>query len=256
MNIIRVISLILGVACVVLFIPPLISYRILNIGNATGLAIGGLLILYGIFARAVNGVVSGLWSRLPGRIILGVIAVVIIACIVIACIISILMLRAAGTKSTGEETLIVLGCQVKGTRPSLMLTERLQAAKTYMDEHEEAVCILSGGQGQDEGISEAQCMYNYLTEHGISADRLIMEDRSTSTRENFRYSLEIMEERKLSRNVAVVTNEFHEYRAFEIAKKLGIEPYAVPAHTHWWLFSTYFVREWYGVIYEWVGMKG
>ena len=51
------------------------------------------------------------------------------------------------------------------------------------------------------------------------------------------------------------TNEFHEYRAFKIAEKLGINPKAVPAHTHWWLFSTYFVREWYGVIYEWTGME-
>ena len=216
---------------------------------------GVLFIFYGIFAKAVNAGVKGICGRLSGKIIVCIIGVGLVTCIVMAFIISILILKAAGTKPAGNETLIVLGCQVKGTSPSLMLTERLRAAKAYMEEHGDAVCILSGGKGDDEEISEALCMYNYLTEHGISADRLIMEDRSTSTRENFRYSLEIIDEMKLNRNVAVVTNEFHEYRAFKIAEKLGVKSYAVPARTHWWLFSTYFVREWYGVIYEWMGME-
>ena len=135
-----------------------------------------------------------------------------------------------------------------------MLTERLTAAEAFLNENENSVCILSGGKGADEQISEALCMYNYLVDQGISPDRLFMEDRSTSTRENLLYSYDIIKKNGLNENVAIVTNEFHEYRAFKIADKLGIKPYAVPAHTHWWLFSTYFVREWYGVIYEWTGM--
>lgn len=101
----------------------------------------------------------------------------------------------------------------------------------------------------------ALCMYNYLIEHGVDENRLIMEDRSTSTRENLKFSMDIINEQGLSVDVAIVTNEFHEYRAFKIAEKLGINPKAVPARTHWWLFPTCFVREWYGVIYEWTGMR-
>ena len=93
--------------------------------------------------------------------------------------------------------MIVLGCGVNGDRPSLMLTERLDAAYDYLNTHEEVVCILSGGQGKGENISEAECMYRSLTEKGIARDRLYKEDRSTSTRENLLYSKKIIEEKNL-----------------------------------------------------------
>ena len=248
MTVLRVISLFLGVACIVLFMPPLVMYRILYIGNATGLLVGMVLIIYGLFAGVVNRGISSLWSSTSGKVLVCLAGCLLAAALIMAIIISMLILNAAGTKPAGNETLIILGCQVKGTKPSLMLTERLNAATTYMDEHKEVICILSGGKGEDEGISEALCMYNYLIEHGVDENRLIMEDRSTSTRENLQFSLDIINERGLKKDVAIVTNEFHEYRAFKIAEKLGLNPKAVPARTHWWLFSTYFVREWYGVI--------
>ncbi|MBQ8084787.1 MAG: YdcF family protein [Lachnospiraceae bacterium] len=248
MTVLRVISLFLGVACIVLFMPPLVMYRILNIGNATGLLTGLVLIVYGLFAGVVNRGISSLWSSTSGKVLVCLAGCLLAAALIMAIIISMLILNAAGTKPAGNETLIILGCQVKGTKPSLMLTERLNAAKTYMDEHKEVICILSGGKGEDEGISEALCMYNYLIEHGVDENRLIMEDRSTSTRENLKFSMDIINEQGLKKDVAIVTNEFHEYRAFKIAEKLGLNPKAVPARTHWWLFSTYFVREWYGVI--------
>ena len=85
--------------------------------------------------------------------------------------------------------------------------------------------------------------------------RLILEDQSTSTRENLRFSLELLEGNGLGTSPVIVTNEFHEYRAFLIAKKLGLMPSAAAAKTHWWMLPTYFVREWYGVIYEWLGLR-
>ena len=254
MQFIRIFIFLLGVTCVILFIPPLIMHQILNIGNATGLFAGMLLILYGVLAKTIHTKVHTLWESVLGKALVSIVCTVIVCCVLLAVIISICMIRTINTKPTGDVPLLVLGCQVKGTNPSLMLTERLETAKNYLDEHEKAVCILSGGQGEDEGISEAECMYHYLTEHGISENRLIMETRSTSTRENMQFSLAIMQAQNLGNTVAIVTNEFHEYRAFQIAKKLDIEPYAVPARTHWWLFPTYLVREWYGVIYEWLGI--
>ena len=148
--------------------------------------------------------------------------------------------------------LIVLGCGVNGDRPSLMLTERLDAAYDYLNTHEEVVCILSGGQGKGENISEAECMYRYLTEKGIARDRLYKEDRSTSTRENLLYSKKIIEEKNLDPQVIIVTNEFHEYRASVIAEHTGIKPSAVCGKTAWWLLPTYYLRELYGIVFEWI----
>ena len=250
----RVLCLLIGIVCFLLFIPPVVMYRIVNLGNTTGLLIGMILLIYAFFFNAVNKLISNIWLMTLGKAFLLVVAFVAGIAVGLAIIISIFIFKACSTTPKGNETLVVLGCQVKGTSPSLMLNERLVAAKEYLDEHDNAVCVLSGGKGDDEGISEALCMYNYLVEHGVSSDRLYMEDQSTSTRENLQYSLNIIKENGLNENVAIVTNEFHEYRAFKIAEKLDIKPSAVPAHTHWWLFSTYFVREWYGVIYEWTGM--
>ena len=70
-----------------------------------------------------------------------------------------------------------------------MLRERLIAAQDYLDENPEAVCVVSGGQGADESMSEAQCMRTKTsTEHGIAPERIYMEDKSTSTRENIKFS--------------------------------------------------------------------
>ena len=91
-----------------------------------------------------------------------------------------------------------------------------------------------------------------LTEKGIARDRLYKEDRSTSTRENLLYSKKIIEEKNLDPQVIIVTNEFHEYRASVIAEHTGIKPSAVCGKTAWWLLPTYYLRELYGIVFEWI----
>ena len=160
------------------------------------------------------------------------------------------MVSAAGNTPTGEGTVIVLGCRVYGERASIMLTERLQAAFDYLQQHPESRCILSGGQGPGESISEAECMYRYLTTRGIDPQRLVKEEKSTSTRENLLFSKALLASGE--EKIIVITNEFHQYRAAKVAKELGLSVSAVNGRTAWWLFPTYYVRELYGIVYEWV----
>jgi len=164
------------------------------------------------------------------------------------------MVRAAGRSPQGEATVVVLGCKVQGETPSHVLRERLEAARLYLEVHPEAMCILSGGKGQGEDISEAACMYRYLTGQGIDPSRLYCEDRSTSTRENLAFSQEIIEEQGLCPSIAIVTSEFHGYRAGKIAEQLGLEWGSVPSKTAWWLLPTYYARELYGILYQWLGL--
>lgn len=255
MKILRMIIVLLGVIMEVLFTLPLLTYGILNIGNATGIIIGAAFLTCGLLFDKIKILFRKLWTHRVLRGFMVIFGGGFIGLIILAIVITAFIITATFNKPVGDETVIVLGCQVKGTSPSLMLNERLIAAKDYLDSHENAICILSGGQGPDEDISEADCMYNYLVKEGISPGRLIKEDKSTSTRENLKFSLDIIEEHNLNANVAIVTNEFHEYRASAIAKKLGIKSYAISAHTHFHLLPTYFVREWYGVMYEWAGMR-
>lgn len=248
----KCIFILLGVIGLIWFMLPYIIYRIMIIGNVTGICVSVLLILIGIFQKLIDRLLLTAWKRMAGKIILSIIGVIVTIMILLVIVMSGLMIHAAVKKPQQNATLIVLGCKVCGTDPSLMLEERLQAAYTYLNDHPDAVAILSGGQGSGEEISEAECMYRYLTERKIDTERLLKEDKSTSTRQNLAYSMEILKEHNLDDNVTIVTNEFHEYRASKIAKTLGLKPAAVPGKTAITLFPTYYVRELYGILYEWI----
>lgn len=118
--------------------------------------------------------------------------------------------------------LIVLGARVNGTEPSPALRVRVEKAVEYLNEYPETIVIASGGEGDDEIISEAECMKRLLLEAGISEDRIIIEDQSTSTAENIRFSYALIEEEDAT--VGVVTNSYHMYRARLIAQSNGTHP--------------------------------
>ena len=139
------------------------------------------------------------------------------------------------------EYIIVLGAHVQGTRLTLALLERTRRALQYLEENPETKAVLSGGQGEGEDISEAQAMCNYLVEHGIDRERLILEGRSTSTTKNLKFSLEII---GLDHSVGVVTNNFHVFRGTAIGKKCGCkEIYPIPSRYRSWRLLIYIPRE-------------
>lgn len=143
--------------------------------------------------------------------------------------------------------MIILGCQVRGERISKMLKYRLDAALSYLENNEGTTVIVSGGQGAGEELSEALAMQQYLTANGIDGSRIIMEEQSTSTEENIRYSRKLMEENggdATRSEVIIVSNNFHVSRGVGIAKKQGIEnasPLAAKCDTG--MMPTYYVRE-------------
>ena len=154
-----------------------------------------------------------------------------------------------GSADASCDYLIVLGAGVNGTVPSLSLRERLDAAYTYLQQHPETVAILSGGQGSGEDITEAECMYRYLTAAGIPANRLIKEEQATSTQENLAYSLALMD-RTATTKIGILSSEYHLYRANLMAKDQGFTPVLIPAETTWLsLRMNYYMREVAGVWY-------
>lgn len=138
--------------------------------------------------------------------------------------------------------IIVLGAHVNGTRLSKALLERTRRALEYLEKNPGTKAVLSGGQGEGEAISEAQAMSEYLQEHGISRDRLILEDRSTNTKENLDFSLEKIG--TLETSVGVVTNHFHVFRGVAIGKKCGCKNiYPIPSRYRSWRLLIYIPRE-------------
>lgn len=157
---------------------------------------------------------------------------------------------AAGDAGYPCQYIVVLGAKVNGTEPSRTLAERIGAAATYLQNHPDSVAVVSGGQGADEGISEAQCMYNELVQCGITPDRIWMEDKATSTYENITFSLDVIEEKTGDRpsEIGLLSSEFHLYRGSLLARECGVNACGIPAKTENPVyFLNYFLREIAGV---------
>ena len=160
--------------------------------------------------------------------------------------------ESSGDDDTEYDYIIVLGAAVHGDTPSLSLIERMTAARSYMLSHPDAAAIVSGGQGNNENLSEAQAMFDWLTKNGIAAERIIKEDRATSTLDNLKFSFDIISARG-GGSAAVVTSEYHIYRAKLLAQSLDWDIGAVAAHTTYFPIEVnYFIREAFGVTYQWV----
>lgn len=155
-----------------------------------------------------------------------------------------------GDPETACDYVIVLGCGVNGTVPSLSLRERLNAAYDYLVTHPDAICVVSGGQGPGEDITEAACMYRELTAMGIDGSRIWQEGRSTSTEENLAFSLAIIEEKtgSIPSHIGIVSSDYHLFRAGLMAGSHGLTVTGIPGHTGWLpLRINYYLREIFGV---------
>ena len=138
-----------------------------------------------------------------------------------------------GAKDPESEYVLVLGAGVNGTVPSRSLYQRLLATYDYMTQYPDSICIVSGGQGPGEDMTEALCMYNWLTERGIDPVRIWQEDKATSTQENIAFTLNLIEEKTGERptTMAILSSEYHLYRAGLMAEDQGITMLGYPAKT-------------------------
>lgn len=131
------------------------------------------------------------------------------------------------------EYVVVLGAKVRPDGPSVSLMDRIRAANDYLTEHPDVIAVVSGGKGEDEPMTEAQCMYNELVELGISPERIWMEEKATSTWENLNFSLDLIEAKTGTRpdKIGLLSSEYHLFRASLFADACGVESVGIPAKT-------------------------
>lgn len=191
--------------------------------------------LGGLCLASAWGIHAGIFARLPGvvRWIMAGMAGCVI-CILAVCL-ALIMTRFHSAGRAGLDAIVVLGAQVWEDGPSNSLKYRLDAAVEYLKKNEAALCVVSGGQGYNEPFSEAEGMRRYLEEAGIAPERILMEDQSTNTAENLRFSKVKLEERMdlQTAGVGIVTNDFHMYRALMIARRVGFsDPDGIASGSH------------------------
>ncbi len=143
---------------------------------------------------------------------------------------------------------VTLGAKVEaGGRPGKILKRRLDTTYDILRSREDLLCIVSGGQGSDEPISEAECMKKYLVSLGIDEDRIIMESSARNTIQNIENSLDLLSERGGYGGFAVVTTNFHIPRAEYLCRRIGVDEdkaffYSAP-DTGKFMLYTILVRE-------------
>ena len=176
--------------------------------------------------------------------------VLVFGLLVVSATEAVIIHKSFGDPQEPVDYVVVLGAKVNANGPSVSLWDRICAAYEYAQEHPDTILILSGGQGTDEPITEAECMFRELFWLGIDLDRLWIEDMATSTWENLNYSLELIEKETGVRpaKIGVLSSEYHLFRASLFARACDVEFVGIPARTsRWGQRINHFMREVAGV---------
>ncbi|PEE82091.1 YdcF family protein [Bacillus toyonensis] len=183
------------------------------------------------------------------KIIKYIIAIITV-CAVYAVFLQYNIYKHGHMKATDDaDYIIVLGSKVNGTKPSYSLQYRIDKAAEYLKSHEKTIAIVSGGQGKGEDISEALAMKQGLMKQNIAEDRIIMEDKSTSTDENITFSKPLIPANM--KKGMIVTNDFYMFRAKKIAAKQGLQLEGLPAKTPKPIIIPSNVREYLAITQYW-----
>ncbi len=232
-----IISTLAGLGIVFFLIPIVKNY--FTVTSIIAIAFLALLIVHVNIKRILTNdgerrVLSVLWH---------VVSVVFLLCVCWLGFITFQMVSVDTSEPDDNSTVIVLGAKVYQSGVSVALQNRLNTAITYLSKKPSTKVIVTGGQGSDEPWSEASAAKNYLVDQGIKEERILTEDKSTSTEENLSYSKTIMSENNLGNSIVLVTQSFHMFRASSQAKDLGYTVYCLPCKTNVWLLPTYYSRE-------------
>ncbi|HJC59986.1 MAG TPA: YdcF family protein [Candidatus Dietzia intestinigallinarum] len=146
------------------------------------------------------------------------------------------------------DVVVVLGAGLNGDKVTPLLASRLdrgiEALNASVDAGKDAVIVVSGGRGVDEVVSEAEAMHAYLLDRGVDADRILVEDKSTTTAENLEFTVDLLRSHRPAwRRMVVVTSNFHVLRAASITDEMGLEATAVGSRTAPYYLPTAFLRE-------------
>lgn len=154
---------------------------------------------------------SGYKGKRLNRWIKALIALILVGVLAFAALLGAVLHGSYDHVQGDPQIMVILGCQVKSWGPSILLQDRLDKALDYLEEHPDMTVVVSGGQGPDEHITEAQAMYDYLVAHGVNGEQILLEEESHNTVQNLKYTRELLESEgyDLTADIVVVSNGFH-----------------------------------------------
>lgn len=218
-----------------------------NFGIIATFVLGILILFYGLFFDPINSHTNfGIFKWLKFMVFISI-AFMILTTTFIA------IYGIYNTTNYKEDAAIVLGSGIKGTLVTYPLAYRLDKAIEYHQKNPKAIIILSGGQGFQEDIPEAVAMEKYLLQRGVPQRNILLEKKSTNTSENFAFSKIILDEYfGGSYKVAIITTNFHIYRATRLAKLSGLDFTYINSKLQWYAIIPTYIREFFAIIKLWL----
>lgn len=243
---IRIILIIVGLVLVINI--GILSFTAnFNAGIIITFAFGLFLLAYGLFYKHIKSFTSkGFLKWFRYAVWLGI-------AFMLSVIAYIAIYGQIDTVDYEEDAIIVLGAGIRGETVTLPLMYRLDKCVEYIKNNPDAVIVVTGGQGPQEDITEALAMERYLLWKGVPKEKIIKEEKATSTYENFIYSKELLDgyfDRPYK--AAFITNDFHVYRASGIARNAGLDCSHMHAKLQWYIIPMTYMREFLAVLKFWV----
>lgn len=256
----KVIAVVIELLFLGWFLLP-IKYHVFKAGNILGVALCLIALYRTAFSTLYHQMDTLLMSDPVTRILWLIIKVAFITFLIYAVIVSICMIIAMKIKPDDNATAVILGAQVKPWGASRLLKQRIYAAEDYLNRNPKVKAIASGGQGYNEPMSEAQCIYDSLTDDGVDPERIIVEDQSVNTEQNLLYSIAIIKEERLGDSIAIISDSYHQLRARIIAYKIDRRIRVGACNTvntkfGCFIYPSFFVREWIAIPVEIVKKVG
>ncbi len=155
-----------------------------------------------------------------------------------------------------KDYLIILGCGIrKDGTPCPLLQGRIDRALDFRDQQleqtgKDLIFVPSGGQGSNEVISESESMTRYLIKKGIPQSHILMEDQSTSTFENMKFSKALIQAQNPNARVAFSTSNYHVFRSGLFARRVKMRAVGMGARSKWYFWPNALVREFIGLLTE------
>lgn len=209
------------------------------------------LLIAACFAGLGYGIGHDIFWRFPIPVRIAFAAVLAAGVLWFLFIEGLILSRFQSDGEAGLPYLVVLGAQIKENGPSVALARRLDRAYAYLMENPDTVCVVSGGQGSNEPVSEARGMYEYLVAKGIDPGRILMEDQSRDTQQNLEFSRKLIP--GSIDKVGIVTSNFHVYRSVQLAKSQGfLQAQGLGATSGVYFLPNNMLREFFGMMKDWV----
>ncbi len=239
----------IGLLCILYFLILSITYGPFYIVfSEFFLFLGCILIIIGFIEKKKK---RHILSYIQKSIRIFIEGILIIATITFISIQTCILYQGTHTDDNHGEAALILGAQLNGSSISRLLRYRLECGIEFANRYPDTYLIVSGGKGNNEHISEAKAMKQYLIDHDIEEYRILIEDRSKNTRENLLYSKKIMKQNHIA-SVSIITNDFHMFRANYLAHSQGINSYRYPAKSDFDLSFNFYIREFFGFIKDFI----